>query len=43
MLKLYFLEYFVKGTGAIYKKTLICGLKDGGQIIIPDYLEFNGR
>jgi hypothetical protein len=36
---------FVKGTGALatYKKPLLCGCKDGVQVIIPDYLEFNGQ
>jgi hypothetical protein len=32
----FFWANFVKGTGATYKN------KDGGQVIIPVYLEFNG-
>jgi hypothetical protein len=36
-----FWQNFVKGTGATYKKPLMCGFKDGGQVIIPDYLEFS--
>jgi hypothetical protein len=33
---------FVKRTGATYKNHSVA-IKDGGQVIIPDYLEFNGQ